>query len=153
MPYCKNCQSEPCVKNGIIRGKQRYLCKTCGYNFVLGDARTSESIIAKKAMCVIFYSLGKASYNMLAKIFDTWPSLVYRWIKEAGLNTQEPHISPTIKEMELMELMKLVEMWHYINDKKTKNGSVKPLTVVQGELWHGCSAIVILQHSNDSMKK
>lgn len=108
MPNCKNCQSMLCVKNGMIREKQRYRCKSCGYNFVEGDTRTSEAIIAKKAMCVIFYSLGKASYNMLAKIFNTWPSLVYRWIKEAGLNTQEPHISMTIKEMEFDE------MWHFI---------------------------------------
>jgi hypothetical protein len=35
-------------------------------------------------MCVLLYSLGKASFNMLAKLFDTWPSLTYRWITEAG---------------------------------------------------------------------
>lgn len=147
MPNCKNCQSISCTKNGRVRGKQRYRCKDCGYNFVEGDTRTNEAIIAKKAMCVIFYSLGKASFNMLAKIFNTWPSLVFRWIKDAGLNTQEPHISTDIKEMEFDE------MWHFIGQKKTKFGLSRPLTVVQGELWHGCSAIVILQHSNVSMKK
>ncbi len=43
--------------------------------------QANEKIAAKKAMCVLLYSLSKASYSMLAKIFDTWPSLVYRWIK------------------------------------------------------------------------
>jgi transposase-like protein len=40
MPECKNCNSKIVVKNGVIRGKQRYKCKTCGYNFVVGDGRT-----------------------------------------------------------------------------------------------------------------
>lgn len=38
MVKCKKCQSENIVKNGKVRGKQRYLCKDCRYNFVEGDA-------------------------------------------------------------------------------------------------------------------
>ena len=147
MPECKNCKSKSVVKNGITRGKQRYKCKECGYNFVIGDDRTNEKIAAKKAMCVILYSLGKASYNMLAHIFDTWPSLVYRWIAEAGAKLPEQEISGEIKQMEFDE------MWHFIGDKKTNFGSSRPLTVAHGELWPGCSAVVILQHSSDFTTK
>ena len=147
MPNCKNCKSERTVRNGIVRGKQRYKCKECGYNFVEGDGRTNEKIIAKKAMCVILYSLGKASFNMLAKVFDTWPSLVYRWIVEAGAKLPEPEISGEIKHMEFDE------MWHFIGSKKTNFGSSRPLTVAAGEPWPGCSAIVILQPSSDSTTK
>ena len=147
MPECKNCRSEKVVKNGIVRGKQRYRCKECGYNFVEGDGRTNEKIAAKKAMCVIFYSLGKASYNMLAHIFDTWPSLVYRWIKEAGAKLPDGEVSGAITQMEFDE------MWHFIGNKKTSFGSSKPLTVAHGELWPGCSAVVILQPSSDSTTK
>ena len=49
----KKCESESIVKNGKVRGKQRYLCKECGYNFVEGDARTNEKIQAKK-QCACF---------------------------------------------------------------------------------------------------
>ena len=38
MPDCKNCKSKTTVKNGTARGKQRYKCKSCGCNFVAGDA-------------------------------------------------------------------------------------------------------------------
>jgi transposase len=147
MSVCKNCKSDRVIKNGIVRGKQRYKCKDCAYNFVIGDARSNEQIVAKKAMCVILYSLGKGSFNMLAKIFNTWPSLVYRWILEAGAKLPEQSVSGDIKEMEFDE------MWHFIHSKKGKFGSSKPLIVAHGELWHGCSAVVILQHSNDSMTK
>ena len=147
MPLCKNCQHETVIKRGKARGKQRYKCKECGYHFVEGDARTNEKIAAKKAMCVILYSLGKASFRMLAKIFNTSPSLVYRWIVEAGCKLPEPEVYSEIKHMEFDE------MWHFIKSKKTNFGSSRPLTVAAGEPWPGCSVVVILQPSDDYTTK
>jgi transposase len=147
MPECKNCKSKRVVKNGIVRGKQRYKCKECGYNFVEGDGRTNEKIAAKKAMCVLLYTLSRASYNGLARIFDTWPSLVYRWIVEAGAAWPDEGVPGDIKQIEFDE------MWHYVGSKKEKFGSSKPLIVADGELWHGYSAVVILQPSNGSTRK
>ena len=144
---CKKCDGKCIVKNGFVRGKQRYLCKECGCNFVLGDDRTNDKILAKKALIILLYSLAKSSFNMLAKLFDMWPSQVYRWIAKAGESLPEPTVSGDIKEIEFDE------MWHFVQEKKTKFGSSKPLIAAQGELWPGCSAIVILQLSNDSMIK
>jgi hypothetical protein len=41
---------------------------------------------------------GKGSYNMLGKIFGRSRSLIYRWVKEAGLATDEPCIDGEIKD-------------------------------------------------------
>ena len=147
MPKCKNCNLEKIIKSGKVNGKQRYKCKDCGYHFVEGDGRTNEKIAAKKAMCVVLYSLGKASFRMLAKIFDTSPSLVYRWILEAGCKLPNQEISGDITQMEFDE------MWHFIKRKKTNFGSSKPLTVAAGELWPGYLAVVMLQPSDDSTIK
>jgi len=147
MPKCKNCGAGHAVRNGKVRGKQRYLCKECGFNFVEGDARTNEKIAAKKAMLILLYSLGKASFNMLARLFNIWPSQVYRWVVQEGLSLPEQEVSGEIKEMEFDE------MWHYIKEKKTSFGSSKPLIVAKGEPWPGCSAIVILRPSNGYMTK
>jgi len=144
---CKNCKSEKFVKNGKARNKQRYKCKDCGLNFVIGDERTNEKIIALKALVVLFYALGKGSYGMLGKIFKRDPSLIYRWIREAGILCDEPKIDGEIREMEFDE------MWHFIGSKKENFGSLKPLTVVHGELLRGFSAIVILKHSDDFLTK
>ena len=120
MSKCKNCGSEHAVKNGRVRGKQRYRCKECSFNFVEGDARTNEKIAAKKAMLVLLYSLGKASFNLLARIFDTWPSQVYRWVLQEGLSLPEQKVSAAIKEMEFDE------MWHFIKSKKQALGHQSP---------------------------
>jgi len=147
MYECKNCKSEKIVKSGKVRGRQRYKCKECGYNFVIGDKRTNEKIAALKALCVLFYSLGKGSYSMLGKLFGRNRSLIYRWIRVAGLNTQEPAISEDIKQIEFDE------MWHFIQSKKANFGSSRPLTAVAGKLSPGFSVVVIAQHSDDSMIK
>ena len=147
MVTCKKCLSEKVVKNGITRKKQRYICRACGGIFIEGDQRTNEGVIAKKAMCTLLYSLSKASYALLAKIFDTWPSLIYRWIVEAGVQLPDKELSGEIKELEFDEML------HFISSKKTIFESKKPLTVAHGELWPGCSAIVILQPSAASIEK
>ena len=147
MPECKNCKSEKVVKSGKVRGKQRYKCKECGYNFVVGDDRTNEKIAALKALCVLLYSLGKGSYNMMGKLFGRNRSLIYRWIREAGLNTEEPTIDGEITQIEFDE------MWHFIQSKKRNFGSSKRLTVAVGELSPGFSVAVIVQPSSDFMTK
>ena len=147
MPKCKNCDSQRAVRNGKVRGKQRFRCKECGFNFVVGDARTNEKIAAKKAMLVLLYSLGKASFNLLGRLFDTWPSQVYRWVVQEGLALPEQEVSGAIKEMEFDE------MWHFVKEKKTNFGSSRHLIVAEGEPWPGCSAIVILRPSSDYMRK
>jgi transposase len=135
------------VKNGKVRGKQRFRCNECRFNFVEGDARTNEKITAKKAMIVLLCSLGKASFNLLARLFDTWPSQVYRWVVQEGLALPEQEVSGTIKEMAFDE------MRHFVKEKKTHFGSSRPLIVAQGEPWPGCSAIVILRPSGAYMTK
>ncbi|MDR1992188.1 MAG: hypothetical protein LBQ98_01610 [Nitrososphaerota archaeon] len=144
MVTCKKCLSEQIVKNGIIRGKQRYQCKDCEQIFVEGDQRTNEGVIAKKAMCTLLYSLGKISYNKLAQIFETWPSLIYRWIVETGANQNPTQRLGEIKELEFDEMLQ------FVGSKKVCFESKKPLTVAHGELWPGCRAIVILQPSSDA---
>ena len=147
MVTCKHCNSTKIVKNGLVREKQRYKCKDCDYNFVEGDARTSQSVVVKKALAVILYSLGKASYGMIGKIFGVDRSLIYRWIAEEANLIPEPVISGSISEMEFDE------MWHFIGSKKTSYGSSKPWIVAQGEPLPGFSVIVMLQHSEDSTIK
>lgn len=36
---CKKCGGAHCIKNGIVRNKQKFKCKSCGYSFVLTDQK------------------------------------------------------------------------------------------------------------------
>ena len=146
MPKCKSCGSPRTVKNGKARGKQRYRCSVCRLNFVEGDARTNERVAAKRAMLVLLHSLGKVSFNTLARLFGTWPSLVYRWVAGEGLALPDRSSPGEVREMEFDE------MWHFIESKKSSFGSSRPLIVAHGEPWPGCQAIVILQNGAGSAR-
>jgi len=147
MLECKNCKSVKTVKSGKVRGKQRFKCKDCGYYFIIGDERTNEKVTALKALCVLMYSLGKGSYGMMGKLFDRNRSLIYRWIREAGIKVDYPKIDEDIREIEFDE------MWHFIQSKKLNFGSSKPLTVAAGELLPGFSVVVIAQRLRDCTTK
>ena len=142
MVTCKKCGSEKSVRNGVVGGKQRYRCKECGYNYREGDGRTNEKVAARKALCTLLYAMAKGSYRMMGKILGIDHTLIYRWIRAYGESLPEPEVSGEITQMEFDE------MWHFVGSKKTSFGSSRLLTVAHGELWPGCSAVVILQPSD-----
>lgn len=53
---CKRCGSEEHVKNGLMRNKQRSLCKGCGLNFTNTPPRGKP--LALKAAAVLLYVSG-----------------------------------------------------------------------------------------------
>src|SRR3954468_9973663 len=55
---CQRCGGEEHVKNGLMRGKQRYLCQGCGLNFT--DTPTRGKPLATKAAAVLLYLSGLA---------------------------------------------------------------------------------------------
>jgi len=145
MITCTNCQNTHTVKNGFVRGKQRYKCHACGYNFVLGDERHSHATEIKKALAIILYSLGKSSFGFLGKLFGVSRTTTYYGVRQATSRIDNPPIASDIQEIEFDA------MWHVIQSKKEKSGFLKPWIVAQGEPLPGYSVVVMLQHSNGSM--
>ena len=80
-----------------------------------------------KALCVLLYAVGNASFNMLAYLFQSWPSLIYRWIVEAKLKMPEPKITKKTIGIESDE------MWHFRQKKKNKKWIIKALDRCTGK--------------------
>jgi len=95
---CKKCGSSSCVKSGHIRDNQRYKCKLCGCNFKIGDNRGKISPQAK-ALAMLMYGSGKASYGMIARMFKVSRSTVLYWIRNMGSALPEPTIVSEISEV------------------------------------------------------
>lgn len=147
MAICKNCgESKDIVKRGFVREKQRYYCKKCGYNFVEGDKRVVYSAEAK-ALAILMYGMCKSSYGMIARLFKTSRSRVYRWIRGFGETLPEAAIPKKCKDIEFDE------MWHFIQLKKTKFGFGRHWIVLRGAVSQGLSAIVLLKRSGSSTTK
>ena len=144
MIVCKHCGKSNYVKNGFVRGNQRYRCRDCRYNFT--DTRQRGRSEATKALAILLYSMGKASYRFIGKLLDVSAVAVYKWIRKAALEIPEPEAVGEIKEVELDEL------WHFLHSKKTNVGSGKPMIVLSGVVSPGLWATVMLQRYPDSGK-
>ena len=142
---CKKCGSSYCVKSGYIRDNQRYKCKDCGYNFKLGDNRGKIKPEAK-ALAMLMYGSGKASYGMIARLFNVSRPAVLYWIRSIGSKFPEPVVDTEIEEVSIDE------MWHFINKKNKKFGYGGQWTAVTTRPSDGLLAIVILKHSDHCMK-
>lgn len=64
---CKRCQCASYVKNGKVRGHQRYLCKACRCNFT--DTPPCGEPPAKKALALLLYGMGNVSFRSIGRIF------------------------------------------------------------------------------------
>src|SRR3954451_14291526 len=89
---CKRCGSGEHVKNGLMRGKQRYRCKACGLNFT--DTPPRGMPLRVKVTAVLLYLSG-LSMNRTAKLLGvSTPSVMWtcpRRVEGWDQNVTRPH--------------------------------------------------------------
>jgi len=107
---CKACGSQHYVKNGKVRGKQRYKCKACGNNFIVGDEREQGSPEGK-ALAALLYGSGQSRYRFIANLFNVTRPAVQKWIRKIASRLPEPHPDHDIQEFQIDE------MRHFIDQK------------------------------------
>ena len=131
---CKRCGSEEQVKNGLMWGQQRYLCKDCGLNFTDTPARGKP--LAMKVAAVLLYISG-LSMNRTAKLLGVSTSTVQAWLEQfAAAYAQKPE--PEGRAV----VIELDEMWHFLKKSQSRSGSGRLGIVLQGSWWTGNAAVV-----------
>ena len=108
--HCKRCGSVSFVRNGIVRGHQRYRCADCGCNFTNTPPRGKPP--AMKALAVLLYAMGNASFGMIAKLLGVSNVAVLKWVRQEAAALLEPTTPATV------EIVQLDEMWHFVDRKK-----------------------------------
>jgi transposase len=137
---CKRCGSTEQVKNGLMRGKQRYLCKTCGLAFTDTPARGKP--LALKAAAVLLYVSG-LSMNRTAKLLGVSTPTIQAWLEQfAATYAQKPE--PEGRAV----VIELDEMWHYLKKSPSRSGSGKLGIVLPASWWTGSAAVVTRQPAN-----
>src|ERR671911_2894989 len=137
---CKRCGSEEQVKNGLMRGKQRYLCKGCGLNSPNPPARGKP--LALKAAAVLLYVSG-LSMNRTAKLLGVSTPTIQAWLEQfaqAYAQKPEPEGRAVVIELD--------EMWHYLKKSPSSSGSGRLGIVLQGGWWIGSAAVVTRSHAS-----
>ncbi len=143
--FCKKCGGVEAVKNGVVRGLQRYRCRTCGCNFTATPPRGKPP--AMKALALLLYAMGNMSFCSIARILKVSDVTIMRWVKKKASALPEPEISS-----ETVVLM-LDEMWHFLKKKQKSSGFGEPMTLSHGELLPGFWVTVAMHHAKNSSTK
>ena len=131
---CKRCGSGEHVKNGFMRGKQRYRCEACGLNFT--DTPPRGMPLRVKATAVLLYLSG-LSMNRTAKLLGVSTPTVMAWIERfAKDQAQKPE--PEGRAV----VVGLDEMWHFLKKRPTNSGYGR-LGIVLRAAWLTGSAAVV----------
>ncbi len=131
---CKRCASAKQVKNGLMRGKQRYLCKECGLSFTDTPARGKP--LALKAAAVLLYVSG-LSMNRTAKLLGVSTPTIQAWLEQfAAAYAQKPE--PEGRAV----VIELDEMGHYLKKSQSPSGSGRLGIVLQAGWWTGNAVVV-----------
>src|SRR3954447_12616204 len=131
---CKRCGSEAHVKNGLMRGQQRYLCKGCGLNFT--DTPPRGKPLALKVAAVLLYVSG-LSMNRTAKLLGVSTPTIQAWLEQfAAAYAQKPQPEGRAVVIELQE------RWHYLKESPSRSGSGRLGIVLQASWWSGNAGTV-----------
>lgn len=104
---CPKCNSENCVKAGIINERQRYRCKDCGYFFTVKKmGKQIDDYFVTKALQLYLEGL---SYREIERIIGVSHVTISSWIRKYNIKRppfSEFHTSYKVfKQNELIEFV------------------------------------------------
>ncbi len=111
---CSRCQSSNYCKDGIVKERQRYLCKTCGFRYTVEKKADVKSRKTKRlALQMYLEGLG---FRLIGRVLKISYGTVYQWVKEWGSKVS------LLQSTEPIAVVELDEMRSYVGSKKTTVG-------------------------------
>ena len=111
---CPKCGKVASCKDGVVNGRQRYLCRDCKYRYTV-QTRSGTADAAQKRMALELYLEG-LGFRSIGRVLKYSHVAAFNWIKEFGKSLED------IKNTAPVEVMELDEMHTYIGSKKTIAG-------------------------------
>ncbi|MDR1112965.1 MAG: IS1 family transposase [Bacteroidales bacterium] len=108
---CPKCSCGKSIKFGIIKGKQRYKCKKCGYNYTVALKSTMKpKSLKKKALYLYLEGMG---FRSIGRILGVSNVSVLNWIKSFGKEIERLAV-----EDQKIKVVEVDEIYSYIVSKK-----------------------------------
>ena len=160
---CKRCKVSGIVKNGIVRSLQRYLCKSCGFNFTNTPKRGKSEAV--KDLALAMYSLGNMSFRGIGAILGISNVTVLTWVRDRAKNLPDvppppaavaagdtPAVAATARD-DVKPVVLVDEMWHFIQKKLQSSGYGELSIRLEKELSHGSLESAMMKLAKSCSKK
>ena len=138
MEHCPKCKLTELCKDGIVKNRQRYKCKSCNYRFTVETIGKSYDL-KRNALILYLEGLGFRSIGRYLKVSHV---AVFNWIKSFGEQLEQ------LKSEAEIEVVELDEMHTYIGSKKTIAGYGLLLIDMEKD-----SSTVLLAHEEQKQEK
>ncbi|MCC6760255.1 MAG: IS1 family transposase [Chitinophagaceae bacterium] len=101
---CPKCKSDNYVKSGVVKGRQRYRCKSCDYFFtVLKDGKSIDPYYVVKALQLYIEGV---TLREIERILGVSHVSVMNWVRQYQISRpQNTDYHPTYKVLSHQELM------------------------------------------------
>lgn len=116
IPTCPKCRNENIVKSGVVKGRQRYLCKRCQYYFSVNKlGKKIDDYYVTKALQLYLEGM---SLREIERILGVSHVTVSSWVKTYKVKRPEnADYHPTYKIYNHAELVE------YLADKSHMTGT------------------------------
>ncbi len=112
--HCPKCKKENNRKSGVIKERQRYVCKSCNYYYTVEHrAGTADQETKRRALELYLEGLSLRTIGRLLKFSNV---SILKWIRSFGAKVQD------LKTHAPTKTVALDEMHTYIGSKKSSAG-------------------------------
>jgi len=111
---CPKCKSNNKTKDGIVKQKQRYKCKECGFRFTVARVHQQNHFNLKKLALQLY--LEGSGFRSIGRILNVSNVSVLNWIRSFGEQVT------SLQSSESVVFTEIDEMHTYVGQKKTING-------------------------------
>lgn len=105
---CPNCGHDQHTKSGVVKGRQRFKCKSCAYHFTVSRlGKKIDDYYVTKALQLYLEGL---SYREIERILGVSHVSVINWVKQHGLKRPyQGEYHPTYRILTHAELLRFYQ--------------------------------------------
>lgn len=108
MATCPKCDSQTCIKDGVIKEKQRFKCKTCGYRHTVMQ-RGLGLDIRRQALQLYLAGLG---FRSIGRLLQCSHVTVSQWINAHGESIKSIRAVNQVSVIKTQDIHAYIEMRH-----------------------------------------
>ena len=104
---CPHCQSEDIAKSGVVKGRQRFRCRSCNYHFtVLKQGKNIDPYYVIKALQLYIEGV---TFREIERILGISHVSVMNWVRRYNIKAPENYeYRPTYKVLSHGELLEFL---------------------------------------------
>ncbi len=135
-PKCPKCRHDRVVKNGHVRGNQRWKCKNCTYEFTRLTLRGVPPNI--KLLAIMLYLASKSSYRAISELLNISSVSIHKWVQDFHGQLPVQKSNSSMNDISAKELIDL------LNTISLKNEEYSGVSIISLESHSDLSVFLVL---------